>query len=76
MNSDEFARAFEEELQLPAGTVAPATTLASISQFDSMGRLAIMAMVDTRCGVVLDADRMNACRTVGDLHALVSHQCT
>jgi hypothetical protein len=30
-----------------------------------------MAMADTKLGVVLDADALERCRTISDLHALV-----
>ena len=71
MNLQEFIKAFEEALELPAGQTTPDTLLSSITRYDSMGRLAIMAMADTMLRVVLDADAMERCKTVGDLHALV-----
>ena len=71
MNLQEFIKAFEEALELPAGQTTPDMLLSSITRYDSMGRLAIMAMADTMLRVVLDADAMERCKTVGDLHALV-----
>ena len=50
MNLQEFVKAFEEALELPAGQTTPDTLLSSITRYDSMGRLAIMAMADTSCG--------------------------
>ncbi len=71
MNVQEFIQAFEEALELPDGQIKPDTLLSSIPRYDSMGRLSIMAMADTELGIVLDADAMERCRTVSDLHALV-----
>jgi acyl carrier protein len=71
MNPQEFIQAFEEALDLPGGQVKSDTLLSSIVRYDSMGRLSVMAMADTKFGVVLDADTMERCRTVADLHALV-----
>jgi acyl carrier protein len=71
MNSQEFIQAFEEALELPAGKVKPDTQLSSITRYDSMGRLSVMAMADTELGVVLDADALEKCRTVSDLYDLV-----
>lgn len=71
MNMQEFIQAFEGALELPVGQVKPDTLLSSIVRYDSMGRLSVMAMADTTFGVVLDADMMERCRTVSDLHALV-----
>jgi hypothetical protein len=71
MNMQEFIQAFEEALELPGGQITPDTLLSSITRYDSMGRLSVMAMADTKLGVVLDADAMERCRTISDLHVLV-----
>jgi acyl carrier protein len=71
MSIQEFIQAFEEALELPAGQVEPGTHLSSITRYDSMGRLSVMAMADTKFGVVLDADALERCRTVSDLYTLV-----
>jgi hypothetical protein len=67
----EFIGAFAGELQIPAAPLTAATRLADVPRFDSMGRLAFLAMIDTRLGLVLDADALDGCATLGDLHALV-----
>lgn len=71
MNIQEFIQAFEEVLEIPGGQTKPDTLLSSISRYDSMGRLSIMAMADSKLGVVLDADALARCRTISDLHMLV-----
>lgn len=72
MNLPEFIHAFAEELQIPPGPIIAATRLADIPRFDSMGRLAFMAMIDTRLGLIIDADALDRCETIADLHALVA----
>lgn len=72
MDLDEFIRAFADELQEPASRLRGDTALNSIARYDSMGRLAIMSMVDSQLNVVLDADEMNRCQTLAELHALVT----
>ena len=72
MTLPEFIHAFAEELQIPAEPLTATTRLADIPRFDSMGRLAFMAMIDTRLGLILDADALDRCATIADLHALVS----
>jgi len=71
MNMKQFIQAFEEALELPGGQVTPDTLLSDIARYDSMGRLSVMAMADTKLGVLLDADDMERCRTIADLYALV-----
>jgi acyl carrier protein len=71
MNLQEFIQAFEEALELQAGQVKPDTQLSSIERYDSMGRLSVMAMADIKLGVVLDANALDRCATLADLHALV-----
>lgn len=64
---DEFVREFEACLEISQGSIAPETVLAEVDKFDSMGRLSVMAMADSKFGVILDADTLDACVTVGDL---------
>jgi acyl carrier protein len=71
MTIQEFIPAFEEALELPAGQTQAETLLSDITRFDSMGRLSVIAMADTKLGVLVDADGLDRCRTVADLYALV-----
>lgn len=48
--------------------------LTSLSAWDSMGRLATIAMLDAELGFEPEAGALQKCRTVGDLVALVSHK--
>ena len=69
---EDFIRAFEEALEIPPGQTQPATRLADISKLDSMGRLSVMAMADSKFGILLEADQLDRCQTVADLHAVLA----
>lgn len=71
MTPDEFARAFESELQLPARSLSPSSRLNDVGRFDSMGRLTFMSWVDTQFNRTIDPDRLSACETVDDLRRLI-----
>ena len=67
-----FLREFEQCLEMPQGTVAPEMLLSDIEKFDSMGRLNVIAMADSRFGVVLSPEAIDKCLTVGDLADICS----
>jgi acyl carrier protein len=69
---DEFISRVEDALEVSSGTLTPETRLESIEEFDSMGRLSVMAMVDSEYGVVLTGAQLEECQTVGDLYNLAS----
>ena len=71
MNIAEFIQTFDEALEIPPGQTKPDSQLADVAQFDSMGRLSVMAMADMKFGIVLEADQLNRCQTVSDLHAML-----
>ena len=71
MTIEEFIPAFEKALEIPPGEIKPDTDLLAVPEFDSMGRLSVMALADTGFGVVLEAERLNACKTIADLFALL-----
>ena len=67
----DFIRDFADELQLTPAEITATMRLADVPRFDSMGRLSLMTMVDSKYGLLLDADAMNTCAKVADLHALI-----
>jgi len=74
MTIDTFLHDFEDELQLPAGSIRADMALRDVPRFDSMGRLSFMAMADAKYGVVIEADTLDRCPTVAALHAAVARQ--
>lgn len=45
-----------EALQLPIDQVAPRLSFGGIKQWDSMGHMSIMMLLEERFGIIIDAD--------------------
>ena len=56
-----------EALDTDVAALSETTELAGLSGWDSLGHLAVIAVVDEVCGLTLSADRLRACRTFGDV---------
>jgi len=69
---EDFAHEVEKSLDKAAGSITPDTPLSGIPELDSLGRLSVMAMVDSIYHVTLAADMFDTCKTVRDLHVAVS----
>lgn len=54
-----------------SGSLRPETVLASLSQWDSLAVLTVIAMVEESNGVRLRGVEITACATVADLYALM-----
>ncbi len=67
MDAQQHFALFEEALELPAGTLSRDTVIADVEQWDSLGWLTIMSVVDERLGAQLDAKQLRRVQTVGDL---------
>jgi acyl carrier protein len=73
---DQFISTLEQELQLEAGLLSPTDLLSDIPEFDSLGRLSLIAMCDTNFGFVLKIPDLDACVTVSDFHSVVERNAT
>lgn len=71
MNIEDFMRRVEHELGWEAGSLKPDTRLDGVSRWDSMAVLMVIAFVDAELGKTVAGISIRACRTVGELHALV-----
>lgn len=74
MTLEEFQREIEEALELNSGEVSPDTMLEQIPTFDSLGRLAVLAMIDTVFSFPIDAEYLDCCGTVKDLYSFLIEQ--
>jgi acyl carrier protein len=65
--------AFYEQMAqiLDTGEVKPGNVLKDFETWDSLAILSVMAMADSKFGVILKADEMRSAVTVGDLEKLV-----
>ena len=67
MDLPEFAARLARELGLDGSALAPETKLAEIPDFDSMGMLRVMAMLDAEYGVIASVEELMTCETVRDV---------
>lgn len=71
-----FIEKLGAELGLAPAKLADSAPLKSFPSWDSMGRMAVVAMVDSELGLELPAGALQKCETVGDLVTLVSSKLT
>lgn len=70
MEQDNFIRALEELMEVPASTLSPITEIRSIEAWDSLKVVELVALLDSSYGIAVDYETLDQCRTVGDLIAL------
>ncbi|MFT3859617.1 MAG: phosphopantetheine-binding protein [Aquabacterium sp.] len=66
----------EDATQSLPGRIGPETVLKSIEGWDSLAFVSFIAAVQDRYGVELSAEDLLSCRTVTDLHHLLSGKAT
>lgn len=71
MNEIELITLVEEILEVEAGTVKVEASLDDL-EWDSLANISFIAEIDSRLGKTVDADALNACKTVKELGALVA----
>ncbi len=74
--SEAFVRELEDAIILPAGRLKLGENLSDIREFDSLSRLSVIAMCDSKYGFVLKVPDLDACKTVADLHAVAEKNAT
>ncbi len=74
--SEAFVRELEDAIVLPAGRLTLGQRLSDLREFDSLSRLSVIAMCDSRYGFVLKVPELDACETVADLHAVAEKHAT
>lgn len=74
MSTENFLSRLAAELQVDAAAITPETVLADLPEYDSMARLAIMAMAGCAYGAAVSADDLADCTTAADLMALIERQ--
>jgi acyl carrier protein len=71
MDHAAFLERIEEALRAKPGTITMSHRLEDLEGWDSIGALAIIAVVDESYGTTLDASALFGCQTVSDLAGLV-----
>ena len=72
MNKTRFIEKLGAELGVAPEKLTDAALLSSFPAWDSMGRMAVIAMVDVELAIEFPPGGLQKCQTVGDLVALVS----
>ncbi len=71
MTENEFIAKLGNELGIPPERLEKSALLTSFSAWDSMGRMAVVAMLDAELSVEVPPGGLQRCQTVGDLIRLV-----
>lgn len=67
MTVEEKLRLLEDTVEAPPGAMAPDRRLDSLDEWDSLGKLSVLAMFFERFDKELAADVLNSFVTVGDI---------
>ena len=76
MIKQEFLQKLGQELGIPTEKLTDDAKLSSFAAWDSMGRVAVMGLLDTELGFAPPQGALQRCVTVGDLVALVEDRFT
>jgi acyl carrier protein len=71
MKKSDFLRAFEEALELDAGTISGTETFQEVEWWDSMAALVFISLADEKAGVMVTGAQLQQCRGVPDLLGLL-----
>jgi len=67
MNIELFVKEFESVFDNPPTDVCAATELRTLSAWDSLAAIGLLAMVNARYDVILSGDELMKCQTVQDI---------
>ncbi len=71
MDREQFLRRMEEALAAPRDSLAETHRLEDLEGWDSIGILAVIAVIDEHYGVTLGAEAIANCQTLADLALVV-----
>jgi acyl carrier protein len=71
MTKTEFIEKLAQELSIAPGELAIDAELSSISSWDSLGKMGVLALIDSELRMVLPQGSLQKCKTVYDLVCLV-----
>ena len=67
MTDNEIIELLEEALEVSPNTLTPETAIADVEDWNSLGWLSVMSLLDERFEVGLSAAEIRAMRTVADV---------
>lgn len=71
MTKAKFIERLGAELGIPPANLPEEVQLSSFRSWDSMGQMAVLAMIDAELGLEIPPGGLQKCRTVEDLVAMV-----
>jgi acyl carrier protein len=72
----QFLKLLDELLELDLGTLRGDELLTNLPRWDSLALIGFIALLDENLGVSVPATKINECKTVADLMALVKDRVT
>ena len=74
MNPQEIIDLFAEGIEVEPSTLTPETVIADVPEWNSLGWLTIMSLLDEKCDIRLSAPQIRGFKTVGDAISAVTEQ--
>ena len=74
MSSQEIIDLFAESIEVEPSALTPETVIADVPEWNSLGWLTIMSLLDERCQIRLAAPQIRGFKTVGDAISAVNEQ--
>ena len=74
MTDAEFYELLSEALDVEMSEICSETLLDDIEEWDSIGQLSFIGLLDDKYGGFVDVDKLEECHTCADLRALVQFQ--
>lgn len=72
----QFLKLLDELMELDTGTLKGDELLTNLPRWDSLALIGFIALLDEHFGVSVPATKINECKTVADLMALVKDRVT
>jgi acyl carrier protein len=66
MSTQELINLFAEAIEVEVSTLTPETVIADVPEWNSLGWLTIMSLLDERCAVQMTAAQIRGFKTVND----------
>lgn len=76
MTKDEFLRALEGQMEVPAGSLKGDDVIRDLSIWDSLAAVLFIALADEKLGVAVSGDQIANSRTINDLMSLLGDRVT
>ncbi|MFZ5494491.1 MAG: acyl carrier protein [Verrucomicrobiota bacterium] len=72
ITKEKFLQELAQILGAPQGSITGGSKLADYSGWDSMGKMAVLTLIDSELNLSVPYDTLQNCHTVGDLLEFVS----